>query len=113
MAQKLGSFKTRSLADQEAAVLAHFLKGICLAVSVQRPHDQHAASLGWAMGSRLFPRFRLRAAVFVNLVAMRECMTKRVNEQRALLDPGNLDILRRACFLFHAAHNSYSIDLET
>ena len=32
--------------SEEAAVLAVFLKGVCLAVAAQRPHDEHAASLG-------------------------------------------------------------------
>ena len=47
---------------------------------------------------------RLRAAVFVNLVAMRDAMSLSNNPTTLLTKP-NLEQLRKACFLFHAAYN--------
>ena len=48
---------------------------------------------------------RLRAAVFVNLVAMRRAMTCPTN-RHAQLQAANLECLQKSCYLFHAAHNS-------
>ena len=47
---------------------------------------------------------RLRAAIFVNLVAMRKALSCPSNGVTALTD-SNLTILQRANYLFHAAHN--------
>ena len=50
---------------------------------------------------------RLRAAIFVNLVAMRASMSRKRNPGRLLMSPENLRILQSACFLYHCAHNSF------
>ena len=50
---------------------------------------------------------RLRAAVFVNLVAMRSCMsTSRNSGTGCILSGENLSVLVRANYLFHSAFNS-------
>ena len=46
MVQILDLFMSGLLGNEEAAVLAVFLKGVCLGIAAQRPHDQHAAPLG-------------------------------------------------------------------
>ena len=43
--------------------------------------------------------------MFVNLVAMRQCMSKHYNTPPCLVNQPNLDVLYRSNFLFHAAHN--------
>ena len=48
---------------------------------------------------------RLRASIFVNLAAMRSCMSKNRN-QGCLLSAENLSILCRSNYLFHSALNS-------
>ena len=53
---------------------------------------------------------RLRAAVFVNLVAMRKCMATRNNEVKQLMSTEDLKVLERANFLYHCAHNSILAD---
>jgi hypothetical protein len=50
------------------------------------------------------PLLRLRAAVFVNLVAMRAAMSDSSNTGVKLTD-SNLQMLQRANYLFHSAHN--------
>ena len=50
------------------------------------------------------PLPRLRAAVFVNLVAMRAAMSDSSNTGVKLTD-SNLQMLQRANYLFHSAHN--------
>ena len=45
--------------------------------------------------------------MFVNLVAMRSCMSSTLNPG-ALLTERNLSVLQRANVLFHAAHNGVS-----
>ena len=49
---------------------------------------------------------RLRASIFVNLAAMRSCMSKNRN-QGCLLSAENLSILCRSNYLFHSALNSF------
>ena len=49
---------------------------------------------------------RLRAAVFVNLVAMREAISNKINNGPVLRDE-NLQVLQRATFLWHSAHNCF------
>lgn len=53
---------------------------------------------------------RLRAAVFVNLVAMRRALSCPTNSFLSLT-LANLSVLQRANYLFHSAHNSYSADV--
>lgn len=104
--------------SKEAAVLAKWLKGITLSIAAQRPNDTHAALhvyiwkgivlllLFWFCLLLSSSALRLRAAVFVNLVAMRESMNKRANPF-CLLSAQNLSILKRANFLYHAAFNRF------
>ena len=47
---------------------------------------------------------RLRAAIFVNLVAMRSCMARGRNPEQFILSKENHSLLVRANFLLHAAH---------
>lgn len=49
---------------------------------------------------------RIRASLFVNLVAMREFMSSKSNGV-VTMSAANLHGLRRANYLFHAALNSY------
>lgn len=88
-------------------MLAKFLKGVCLGFAAQRPHDEHAAQLDLRLNhaDHASKIVRLRASLFVNLVAMRECMGKHRNKWRGLLDVNNIETLRNANFLFHAAFN--------
>ena len=46
----------------------------------------------------------MRASLFVNLVAMRAAMSKRINPPVHLADE-NLDKLQKAVYLFHSAHS--------
>lgn len=55
---------------------------------------------------------RLRAAVFVNVVAMRGFMSDTGNGH-ITLSPNNLLGLQRANYLFHAALNSYMDAIKT
>lgn len=48
---------------------------------------------------------RLRASVFINLVAMRSFMSDSRNSKIRLTEE-NLEGLQRACYLFHSAHTS-------
>ena len=93
-------------------VLAKFLRGVTLAIAEALPHDEHAALLvfySWfwpvecSFGIVTCPR--LRAAVFVNLVAMRECLT--AGGTPTIVSAERLQRLARAYYLFRAAHNSY------
>ncbi|CAK9024604.1 unnamed protein product [Durusdinium trenchii] len=76
----------------EAVVLAKWLIGVTLAVACQEPNNEHA---------------KLRAAVFVNFVAMRRAMTK-----QGLLLPHENKIceLQEACYLFHSALNALAME---
>ncbi|CAL1132352.1 unnamed protein product [Cladocopium goreaui] len=73
----------------EAVVLAKWLESVTVLVAERKPHDEHA---------------QLRAAVFVNLVAMRAAMSDSSNTGVKLTD-SNLQMLQRANYLFHSAHN--------
>lgn len=57
---EFGDAIDRKPSAKEAAVLAKFLKGVCLGVSAQRPHDEHAAQLDIGLShSKLFEAARL------------------------------------------------------
>lgn len=100
---------------KEAVVLARWLKGICLSVAAAQPTNEHAQQLvhssGIAGGSKFvsinFQSWsRLRAAIFVNLVAMRDAISKR-NNDGPVLRGQNLKALQTASYLWHSAHNSF------
>ena len=52
-------------------------------------------------------QLRLRAALLVNLVAMRHVVSRHRNHS-CVMSPENLSTLQRANFLMHSALNSYS-----
>ena len=105
-------------------MLAKWLKSVTLAVASQDPTNEHSAFLGLVnlllgrnMSHLLVLSFldlllRLRAAVFVNLVAMRGFMSDADNGH-ITLSPNNLLGLQRANYLFHAALNSYMDAINT
>ncbi|CAE7210730.1 unnamed protein product, partial [Symbiodinium necroappetens] len=86
------SIAQKHLNGAEAFILAKWLMGVTLRVAHANPGDRHAA---------------LRAAVFCNLVHMREAISieKHGNRFVTLSEP-NLRKLQQANFLFHAALNS-------
>lgn len=100
-------------------MLAKWLKGVTSAVSAANPDDEHCAFLTEIkcqlhgaqkqnirlVGIMCWNLLRLRAAVFVNLVAMRSCVSRSRNVS-CILTPQNLSILQRANFLLHSALNS-------
>ena len=103
-------------------MLAKWLKGVTLAVAEANPNDEHSALFGLETSRvELFvlcvcfslwdtvsvgDRPRLRASLFVNLVAMRSCLSKDRNPG-ALLTPENRSILVRSNFLLHSAHSCH------
>ena len=110
-------------------MLAKWLKSVTLAVASQDPTNQYSAFLGFVnlllgryivmldMSHLLVPSFldlllRLRAAVFVNLVAMRGFMSDADNGH-ITLSPNNLLGLQRANYLFHTALNNYMDAINT
>ncbi|CAJ1459448.1 unnamed protein product [Effrenium voratum] len=70
----------------EAAILARWLAGITLAVACANPLDEYA---------------QLRAAIFVNLAAMRRILS----QEGVIMTPAALKDLERANYLYHAALN--------
>lgn len=104
-------------------VLAKWLETVCLEIAMKNPADEHAQLLSCFKDNDVFQAtvtdckmlvhtvpLRLRAAVFVNLVAMRRALSCSTNSFLSLT-PANLSTLQRANYLFHAAHNSYSVDV--
>lgn len=88
---------------EEGVILARFLKGITLTLAHRYPDDEHAQSLAEWLGCGLF--LRLRAAVFVNLVGMREAISLSQNPG-VLLEERNVKMLQSAAYLWHSAFNS-------
>ena len=95
--------------------MARWLKGVCLSLAALRPdneHDQHPASISRCAGECFCEGMilwiqswsRLRAAVFVNLVAMRDAISNKINDFPVLREE-NLRILQTASYLWHSAHN--------
>ncbi|CAL1137508.1 unnamed protein product [Cladocopium goreaui] len=72
----------------ESVILARWLMGITVAIAEQRPQDIHA---------------QLRAAVFVNAVAIRQAVSL---QHGIVLPPESLQKLQTANYLFHSALNS-------
>lgn len=105
---------------QEAVALARFLKGVTLSVSAAIPTDEHAAQLVFKFGLvqaicticnilelmifHFYHVFRMRAALFVNLVEMRNAVSKKSNPGICLTE-SNIARLQRATYLFHSAHS--------
>ena len=100
-------------------MLARFLKGVTLSVSAANPTDEHAAQLvckfAWyqtlstVCNILMFNLFkhhilRMRAAVFVNLVEIRNAVSKKSNPDVRLTE-SNITKLQRATYLFHSAHS--------
>lgn len=99
--------------NQESVVLARWMETICLDAASKNPANQHAQLLGFyrpsvscinSVSAKTLWYVRMRAAVFVNLVMMRRAMSSRENGHLSL-SPRNLDVLRKANYLFHSAHN--------
>lgn len=100
-------------------MLAKWLKGICLAVAeiTGDEYDQQLGTHGLLIhgehcqdmllnGACDADWVRLRAALFVNLVAMRSCMNRSRNNLVTLTEENRV-LLQRANYLFHCAHNSF------
>lgn len=102
---------------KEAVVLARWLKGICLSVAAAQPTNEHAQQLVHSSGIAGRSKFvsscfqcwpRLRASIFVNLVAMRDAISKR-NNDGPVLRSENLKALQTASYLWHSAHNCFML----
>lgn len=53
-------------------------------------------------------QLRIRASVFINLVAMRSCISRSRNTS-CILEPSNVSVLNRSNFLVHCALNCYLV----
>ena len=95
-------------------MLAKWLKGVTVAVAHACPDDQHAMFLSsnqclcvhvCMYRCSLDPfyiensgdQLRIRASVFINLVAMRSCISRSRNTS-CILEPSNVSVLNRSNF---------------
>lgn len=96
--------------SKESVIMCRFLKGICLGVAALDPTNEHAMQLGWLLcvagvllpfGRSFKLMSRLRAAVFTNLVGMRDALSK----SGLIISPESLQQLKSCCYLYHSALN--------
>lgn len=97
-------------------VLAKWLETVCLGMVMKNPHDEHAKIFDCIVCKFCFmcvllvcvmvgvSYLRMRAAIFINLVAMRRALSAANNEFLSLA-PSNLEAFQKANYLFHSAHN--------
>lgn len=71
---------------------------------MQRYPEEFCFQIARLLWQYSFASLRLRASLFVNLVAMRSCMSRRRNAVGFLLSEHNLAVLQRCNFLMHCAH---------
>ncbi len=102
---------------EEAAVLAKWLKGVTLSVAHITGTEHAMLPAIFDIGSlrclfffgdqRVCAKLRLRAAVFVNLVAMRSAMARSRNGFVTLKEQ-HVSLLQRSNYLLRSALNSFS-----
>ena len=97
---------------KESVILARWLMGITVAIAQANPEDEHAQILDlfgqWSWDIAIAKCFkpRMRAAVFVNAVAIREA----VSLKHGLILPKEVrDKLCTANYLFHSALNCHFV----